>query len=159
MKKALVTLDYNSSALKGAERGFSIANKMGVNLTLMHIEANPLDCDEIDRVATKGFEINMHSHSEFTKNKNELNALSKKFLLKSKLNLGDDYFLTLIKERESADSILKVAKRIKADLIYIINMGSQSRMVVKNILVDSVTENAYFQTIVSVLVIPIKSLF
>lgn len=157
MKKALVTLDYNSSALKRAEMGFSIANKMGVNLTLMHIEANPQVCDEIDRVAIQGFGIKTESHTEIAKNNNELKSLAKKFFLKSKLNLGDDYVLTSIKENESADSVLKLAKKIKADLIYIINMGSQSRMVVKDMLVDRITENAYFQTIVSVLVIPVKS--
>ncbi|MBK6283673.1 MAG: universal stress protein [Draconibacterium sp.] len=157
MKKALVTLDYNSSALKRAEMGFSIASKMGVNLTLMHIEANPLVCDEIDRVAIQGFGIKTESHTEIAKNNNELKSLAKKFLLKSELNLGDDYVLTSIKENESADSVLKLAKKIKADLIYIINMGSQSRMVVKDMLVDRITENAYFQTIVSVLVIPLKS--
>jgi nucleotide-binding universal stress UspA family protein len=102
--------------------------------------------------------IKTENHFEIFQNKIELQALLQEILQKSILSIGDDYDLTFIKESESAEPILKVAKKIKADLIYIISMGSQNRRVLKNRWVDSVTENVLFKTIVPVLVIPTKKI-
>jgi nucleotide-binding universal stress UspA family protein len=42
MKKVLIALDYNPTAQKVAEVGFSMAKAMNAEITLLHVIADPV---------------------------------------------------------------------------------------------------------------------
>jgi len=79
--------------------------------------------------------------------------LSKQFLDKSKLHLGDNDIQTIVKKGDFAESILKVAKDMKIDVIV---MGSHSRKWFENTVMGSVTERVLLYTNIPVLIIPTK---
>ena len=82
-----------------------------------------------------------------------LQKVSQHFLDKSKLHLGDETIQTLLIEGDSAESILKAAKDLHADIIV---MGSHSRKWLENIVMGSVTEKVLHRTITPLFIIPTK---
>jgi len=75
------------------------------------------------------------------------------FLDRSRHHLGDKTILTLIREGDFAESILKTAKEIHADIII---LGSHSRKWLENIVIGSVTEKVLRHTPIPLLIIPTK---
>jgi len=143
IKKVLIALDYDPTAKKVAEVGFAMAKAMGAEITLIHVivdlvtysltylNMGPLQLDSVD----------------------ELKQASQNFLDKVKRHLGDDTILTVIKEGEFADIILKTAKELDADCIV---MGSHSQKWLENILIGSVTEEVLRKTTIPMFIIPTK---
>jgi nucleotide-binding universal stress UspA family protein len=151
MKKVLISLDYDPSAQKVAETGFSIAKTMGAEITLLHVAADPMYYAEIDHVTIMGFCSHMESRDEIAQKTIEPKEVSHQFLRKSKLHLGDDCVHTVFKEGDCVESILEAAKDLKADVII---MGSHSRKGLKNRVIGSVTENVLLNATIPVLIIP-----
>jgi nucleotide-binding universal stress UspA family protein len=83
----------------------------------------------------------------------EINDASKKFLEKTKKHLGDETIQTLLKQGEFADTIIKTAEEIHADIIV---LGSHSRRWMENILMGSVTEKVLHQTSIPLFIVPTK---
>lgn len=75
------------------------------------------------------------------------------FLNKTKHNLADETIETRIIEGEAADSILKEAKNLNADIIV---MGTHSRKWLENILMGSVAESVLKHSTIPVFIIPTK---
>ena len=71
----------------------------------------------------------------------------------SRNHLGDATIQTVIEEGDFADSILKTAKRVHADLIV---MGSHSRKWLESIVMGSVTEEVLHQTTIPLYIVPTK---
>ena len=82
-----------------------------------------------------------------------LKKASQQFLDKSKQHLGDKTIQTLVAEGDFAESILKTAKDLHADIIV---MGSHSRKWLENIVMGSVTEKVLNHTTIPLFIIPTK---
>ena len=153
MKKILIALDYDPSAQKVAESGYLLAQTMNAKVTLLHVMSDPIYYSAIEHIKIMGFAGHMDTNVETSKRKIEPEKLSQEFLNKSKLHLGNDSIETIVKEGDSAESILKTAQEIKADLII---MGSHSRKWFENIAIGSVTEKVLMNTNIPTVIIPTK---
>ena len=153
MKKVLIALDYDPSAQKIAESGFSFAQKMKAEITLLHVLANPQDYKLTEHVTVMGFAGSPDTGEELSENTLEPRKLSLQFLDKSKLYLGDNHIQTLLEEGDCSEAILNAANKITADVIV---MGSHSRTWFENTTMGSVTEKVLQNSTIPVLIIPTK---
>jgi nucleotide-binding universal stress UspA family protein len=153
MKKVLIALDYNPTAQKVAESGFSIAQAMKAEVILLHVISDPLYYSSVEYSPIMGFNGFMETAQLQLNNVESLKKASKQFLDKSKNHLGDNSIQTLVTEGDFADSILETAKDLKADIIV---MGSHSRKWLENIVMGSVTEKVLHHTSIPLFIIPTK---
>jgi len=153
MKKVLIALDYDPSAQKVAETGFSFSRTMKAEIALLHVMADPQDYTLNDHVTIMGFSGHLDTGEELPEKTLDPKKLSRQFLDKSKLYLGDNRIQTLIEEGDCAEAILKAANEISANVIV---MGSHSRKWFKNTTMGSVTEKVLQNTTIPVLIIPTK---
>jgi nucleotide-binding universal stress UspA family protein len=152
MKKVLIALDYNPTAQKVAETGFSLAKAMGAEVILLHVTSDPVYYSSVEYSPIMGF-TGMDMSPLQLESVEGLKRASQFFLDKSKHHLGDETIQTLVKEGDFADSILEAAKDVHADIIV---MGSHSRKWLENIVMGSVTENVLKNTSVPLFVVPVK---
>jgi len=143
MNKVLIALDYDPTAKKVAEVGYSFAKAMGAEVILLHVVENmlaysltylnlgPLQLDSIV----------------------ELKDASQQFLDKTKLYLNDMTIQTIVKEGDFAESIIEVAKEMDIDIIV---MGSLSKRWLENIVMGSVSENVMKRTTIPMFIVPTK---
>jgi nucleotide-binding universal stress UspA family protein len=153
MKKILIALDYNPTAQKVAEVGFLLAKTMGAEIVLMHVMTDPVYYSSAEYTPIVGYTGYMDVGPLQLDNVNGRKKASQDFLNKSKLHLGDKTIQTLVKEGDFADSILKAAKEVHADVIV---MGSHSHKWLENIVMGSVTEKVLHHTTIPLFIIPTK---
>ncbi len=153
MKKVLIALDYNPTAQKVAEVGYSVAKSMNAKVTLLHILTEPMIYTAAGYSPVMGYNGYENIGTMLLNSNEELKKASLQFLDKSKQHLGDDTIHTIIKEGDYADSILETAKEIKADIIVI---GSHSRRWLENVLMGSITEKVLHDTKIPLLIVPTK---
>jgi nucleotide-binding universal stress UspA family protein len=151
MKKVLIALDYDPSAQKVAETGYSFSKTMRAEIVLLHVMEDPQDYKLTKRDTVMGFVGHADTSEELPEKNLEPIKLSQQFLDKSKLYLGDKYIQTLLKEGDCAEEILMSANDIKADVIV---MGSHSRKWFETTTLGSVTEKVLKNTTIPVLIIP-----
>ena len=151
MKKVLIALDYNPTAQKVAETGFSMAKAMNAEVILLHVISDPAYYASAEYSPIMGFsgfvlpvELDVIE---------ELKKAAQHFLDKSKHHLNDEAIQTVVKEGEFADSILKVAKELHVDIIV---MGSHSRRWLDEVLMGSVTEKVLHHSKIPLFIIPTK---
>ena len=152
MKKVLIALDYNPTAQKVAETGFSLAKAMGAEVILLHVMSDPVYYSSMEYSPIMGF-TGMDMSPLQLESVEGLKKASQFFLDKSKHHLGDETIQTLVKEGDFADSILEAAKDVHADIIV---MGSHSRKWLENIVMGSVTEKVLNNTSLPLFIIPVK---
>ena len=152
MKKVLIALDYNPTAQKIAETGFSLAKAMGAEVILLHVMSDPVYYSSMEYSPIMGF-TGMDMSPLQLESVEGLKRASQFFLDKSKHHLGDETIQTLVKEGDFADSILEAAKDVHADIIV---MGSHSRKWLENIVMGSVTEKVLNNTSLPLFIIPVK---
>ncbi|QGY46112.1 universal stress protein [Maribellus comscasis] len=153
MKKILITLDYDPSAQKVAETGFSFAKTMKAEITLLHVLADPQDYKVAEHITVMGFAGHLDTSEVMQEDTFNSKKLSMQFLDKSKLYLGDNRIQTLLEEGDCAEAILKAAYKINADVIV---MGSHSRKWFENTTMGSITKKVLQNTTIPVLIIPTK---
>jgi nucleotide-binding universal stress UspA family protein len=153
LSKVLIALDYDPTAQKIAETGFSLAKTMGAEIVLLHVISDPIYYSSTDYSPIMGFTGFMDMNPLQLDNIEGLKKASLHFLDKSKHHLGEEKIKTLVKEGDFADSILKTAKEINADIIV---MGSHSRRWLENIIMGSVTEKVLHHTTIPLYIIPTK---
>jgi nucleotide-binding universal stress UspA family protein len=153
MKKVLIALDYDPTAQKVAEVGFSMAKAMNAEVILLHVISDPVYYSSAEYSPIMGFNGFMESGQWQLNSVDALKKASQQFLDKSKHHLGDKTIHTLVKEGDFAESILKTAKDLNADIIV---MGSHSRKWLENILMGSVTEKVLHHTSIPLFIIPTK---
>jgi len=151
--KVLIALDYNPTAQKVAETGFSMAKAMNAEVTLLHVIADPVYYSSMEYSPIMGYNGYMEMGVSKIDTAEGLKGASMQFLDKSKHHLGDQTIVTLVKEGDFAESILKTAKEIHADIIV---MGSHSRKWLDNIVMGSVTEKVLHHTSIPLFIIPTK---
>jgi nucleotide-binding universal stress UspA family protein len=153
VKKVLIALDYNPTAQKVAEVGFSIAKTMNAEIILLHVISDPVYYYSTEYSPIMGFNGFMETSQIQLDSVDGLKQAALHFLDKSRHHLGDKSIQTLIKEGDFADSILQAAKELHADIII---LGSHSRKWLENILMGSVTEKVLRHTPVPLFIIPTK---
>jgi nucleotide-binding universal stress UspA family protein len=153
MKNILIALDYNPTAKKIAEIGFSMAENKDAAITLLHVIADPSYYSSTIYDPIMGFGGYMNVDLMAPDIINDLKKTSLKFLNKSKQHLGNAGIMTMVREGSIAETILQVAKELKVDTIV---MGSHSKRWLENILMGSITEHVLNHTTVPLLIIPTK---
>ena len=153
MKKVLIALDYNPTAQKVAEVGFSMAKSMNAEVILLHVITDPVFYATSGYSPIMGFNGYMDMGPVQLDSVDGLKNASLQYLDKSKQHLGDKTIQTLVKEGDFADSILETAKEVHADIIVI---GSHSRKWLENIVMGSVTEKVLHHTSIPLFIVPTK---
>lgn len=153
MKKVLIALDYDPTAQKVAEVGFSLAKTMGAEVTLLHVISDPVYYSSTEYSPIMGFTGYMDMGPLVLDSVDGLKRASQHFLDKSKQHLGDKTIQTQVKEGDFAESILKTAKDLQVDIIV---MGSHSRKWLEKIVIGSVTEKVLNHTSIPLFIIPTK---
>jgi len=149
----LIALDYDTSAEKVAEIGYSLAKSMNAEVILLHVVGETNYYSTLEYSPIVGFGGFSNSYFSQLIDMDGLKKASQYFLDQMKIHLSDDAIQTRIQEGDSAESILEAATEIKADLIV---MGSHSRRWLDKILMGSVTEKVLHNTNIPLFIIPIK---
>ncbi len=153
MKKVLIALDYDPTAQKIAETGFSLAKTMGAEIILLHVIADATYYSSLEYNPITGFLGFSATDASHLLEPEGLKIATKHFLDKVKHHLEDDNIKTIVKEGDFADSILKSAKDLNVDIIVI---GSHSRRWLTEILIGSVTEKVLHHSSIPLFIIPVK---
>jgi len=143
MRNVLIALDYDPSAQKIAEMGYSLAQSINADVVLTHIVLDPslysVSYLELGPLQLEGFEC--------------IKDVAKQFLENVRQNLGDDTIELNVEEGNCANTILNVAKSKGVEFIV---MGSHSQSWIANKLLGSVTESVLRQTAIPLFIIPNK---
>jgi nucleotide-binding universal stress UspA family protein len=153
MKKVLIALDYDPTAQKVAETGFTLAKAMDAEVILLHVMTDPTYYSSTEYSPIMGFTGYLDAGPIELESIDGLKKASQHYLDKTKHHLGDESIQTILKEGDFADSILEVAKAKHADVIV---MGSHSRKWLENIVLGSVTEKVLHHTTIPLFIIPTK---
>jgi nucleotide-binding universal stress UspA family protein len=153
VKKVLIALDYNPTAQKVAESGFNLAKNIGAEIILLHVITDPIYYSSPEYSPIMGYTGNLDKDLMQLDSIAALKKASQQFLDKSKHHLGDETIQTLVEEGDYAESILKTAKELHADIIV---MGTHSRKWLENIVMGSVTEKVLNHTSIPLFIIPTK---
>lgn len=153
MKKVLIALDYNPTAQKVAEVGFSLAKAMDAEIILLHVILDPVYYSSTEYSPIMGFNGFLETGQMQLDSLPGLKQAALQFLDKSRHHLGDKSIQTLIKEGDFAESILQAAKEYHADIII---LGSHSRKWLENIVMGSVTEKVLRNSPIPLFIIPTK---
>jgi len=153
MNRVLIALDYNPTAQKVAELGFSMAKSMYAKVILLHVITDPVFYSTAGYSPIMGFNGYMDIGPVQVESTDGLKNASLQFLEKSKHHLGDKTIRILVKEGDFADAILETAQEVEADIIVV---GSHSRKWLENIVMGSVTEKVLHNTSIPLFIIPTK---
>jgi nucleotide-binding universal stress UspA family protein len=151
----LIALDYNPTAQKVAESGFSLAKTIGAKVILLHVISDPMYYYSTEYSPIMGFIGFRDEGSPELISVDAMEKASQQFLEKSKQHLGDRTIQTLVEKGDFAESILKTAKDVHADIIV---MGTHSRKWLENIVMGSVTEKVLNHCTIPLFIIPTKKL-
>lgn len=154
MKKVLIAVDYDPSSIKVAKKGYELAKMMGAKIVLMHVLAEPVYYSPAGYSPITGFNESMEMGNFHTDTIQGLKEAAQNFLDRTKAHLNDENIKTLLKEGETADSILESAESLGADIIV---LGTHSRKWLGDILLGSVAESILKQSALPLYIIPIKN--
>ena len=153
MKKILIALDYDPTAQKVAEAGYSLCNGIQNEITLLHVVENPSYYASTVYDPIMGFggymDIDLLGIEAVDKIKSESAA----FLNKAKEHLGNNNIKILVMEGKAGEIITSTAVSLQADMII---MGSHSRRWLERILLGSVTQHVLNNTAIPLLIITTK---
>ena len=112
MKKILIALDYDPSAEKIAETGYSLARAMNAAVILLHVVSDASAYSSLNYSPVMGFDnfsnldlIETATTDELLKN------TAHEYLNKSKQHLGDESIETVVRDGDFGDSILVWQKK------------------------------------------------
>jgi nucleotide-binding universal stress UspA family protein len=153
MKKILIALDYDPTAQKVAEKGFSLAKSLKAEVTLLHIMKDPGFYTTPGFDPILGYSGYVDVSPTVLQSKDGLKNASQKYLDKIRKHLGDDTIQTLVKEGDYAKTIVESAEDLHSDIIVI---GSHSQKWLENVLMGSVTESVMNQSSIPLFIVPTK---
>lgn len=153
MNRVLIALDYNPTAEKVAEVGFTMAKAMNAEVILLHVITDPQFYSSAGYSPIMDFAGYIVVDPLQLESVQGLKEASLQYLEKSKHHLGDKTIKTLVKEGDFADAILETAQEVKADIIVV---GSHSRKWLENIVMGSVTEKVLHNTTIPLFIVPTK---
>ena len=152
MNKVLIALDYNPTAEKIAEVGFSLAKAMNAETILLHIISTPANYASTAYDPIMGFS-GFANVDLYQPDIEQLTNSALDFLTKVKKHLGDSKIEIVVKEGEYAETILETANLYQADILVV---GSHSKKWLETILLGSTTEKILHDTTIPVLIVPTK---
>ena len=153
MKKVLIALDYNPTAQKIAEKGYTLAKSMNAQTTLLHVISDAAYYSSDIYSPLMGFDSFTDFKSIETASPEELREAALDYLDKSKQHLNDNNIQTVVKEGDFGERIIETAAEINADIIV---MGTHSRRGLEKILVGSVAEKVLRHSKIPLFIIPAK---
>jgi nucleotide-binding universal stress UspA family protein len=154
MKTILIALDYSPSAQKVAEAGYRLAKGMGAKVVLLHVIVDPVYYSTTNYSPITGFDGYFSTELLQPEIMDDLKKSTEDFLTETKRHLGDETIQTVTAEGEIADSILEVAKKVKADVIVV---GSHSQKWLESMVMGSVSEQVLHHTVTPLYIIPTKN--
>jgi nucleotide-binding universal stress UspA family protein len=154
MKKILIALDYDPTAQKVAETGFTLAKSLKAEVFLLHVIKDSAAYDTPGYSPIMGYAGYIDVGPTVLQSSEGLKNASLQYLEKTKQFLGDRTIQTLVKEGDFARTILKTAEEVHADIIV---LGSHSQKWLENILMGSVTENVMNDSSIPLLIVPTKN--
>jgi len=152
MKKVMIALKNDASSKKVAETGFSIAKTMNADVVLVNVISNLVHQytqKEFQPIAGSSNETDTYNAKVATAEKQKI--ATKKFLDKTKLQLGDEAIQTIVMEGDHSTSLLNYASDNNVDLLV---MGSRSYNSLDATVLGSVTEEVVHNTAIPVVLIP-----
>jgi nucleotide-binding universal stress UspA family protein len=152
-KRVLIALDYDPTARKVAESGFSLALSMNADVILMHVISDPVYYSTREYSPILGFTGYMEMGQLPSVTVDQLKVVSQLYLDNTKQHLGDKNIQTIVREGDLAESILDTAKEINADIIV---MGSHSHRWLEEVLMGSATEKVLDKTVIPLFLVPTK---
>lgn len=153
MKKILIAIDYDPTAQKVVEDGFSLAQTMGAEVILLHVISDPVYYTSLEYSPIMGF-ADYKGISPFQlENVEGLISAAQHFLDKTKHHLNDESIQTVVKEGDIAESILETAKDLHVDIIV---LGSHSRKWLENLVMGSVAKEVLNHSQKPLFIIPTK---
>lgn len=153
IRKVLIALDYNPTAQKVAETGYSVARAMNAEVTLLHVVAEAAYYSSVQYSPVMGLNSFTNASLMEPDAGEEIKKAAEHFLDKSRDHLGDPSIRTVVEEGDFASSILKTAESLHADMIV---LGTHSRRGLDKILLGSVAEKVVRHTAIPVFIIPIR---
>jgi len=153
IKKVMIALDYNPTSQKVAEVGFALAKSMNAEVILLHVVAEPVYYSSTEYSPIMGFTGFLDMAGMQLGDIVAVKKAAMDFLEKSKKHLGDNAIQTIVTEGNFAESILKSAKKLKANIIV---MGSHSRRWLEKIVMGSVTQEVLNKSTLPMFIIPTK---
>ena len=153
MKKVLIALDYDTTALKIAEIGHGLAKSMNARTILLHVVSDATYYSSLNYSPIIGFG-NVNNSVEVD-TAEAVRELAENYLSQCKQLLGDEKVETIMTSGDFGERILKTSADFKIDLIV---MGTHGRRGLEKILVGSVAEKVLRHSLIPVLIIPNKAL-
>lgn len=154
MKKILIALDYDPTAQKVAEIGYTLAKAMHAQAILLHVTSDASYYSSLNYSPIMGFGGFNSVDTVQTDNVEGLIKVANDYLDKTKRHLGDEKIQTVVKSGFFGETILNTASELKVDIVV---MGTHSRRGLEKILVGSVAENVLHHSSIPLLIIPTKS--
>ena len=111
MKKILIALDFNPTAMKVAERGYALAQAMNAEAVLLHVISTPVYYASTDYSPIMGYTWPL-DFDQLQVNTDSLKKASHLFLDHAKLHLANENIRTMVSEGDFADAILNAAGSI-----------------------------------------------
>ncbi len=153
MKKVLIALDYDPTAQKVAEAGFSLAKSLKADVILLHVINESANYSTPGHFPIMGYTGYVDVSPTVLESADGLRNASLQYLDKTRQHLGDKSIETLVADGGFAETILRSAKEVHADIIVI---GSHSQKWLENILMGSVTEEVLKASSIPLYIIPTK---
>ena len=154
MKKILIALNYDPSAQKIAEAGYSLARAMNARVILLHVISDASAYASLNYSPIMGFDnFNNLNVIEPVITDELLRKTAQEYLDKSKKHLEDENIETVVKDGDFGNSILDVAAEMNADIIV---MGSHGRSGLDKILMGSVAEKVLHHSSIPLFIIPTR---
>ena len=153
MKKVLIALDYDPTAQKVAETGFSLAKSLKAEVILLHVINASANYATPGHFPIMGYTGYVDVSPTVLESAEGLRNASLQYLDNIRQHLGDESIQILVEEGDFAETILKSADEEHADMIVI---GSHSQKWLENILMGSVTEKVLKASSIPLYIIPTK---
>jgi len=153
IKKVLIALDYDTTAIKVAEAGYALASALEAEVTLLHVMSNAVYYSSTEYAPIMGLTDSLGVDPLKFESDGRLKKISQHFLDTIKHQLGDNSIHTMLEEGDFAETILMKSNSASADILV---MGSHSHRWLEDIVLGSVTAKVLRHTSIPLFIIPTK---
>lgn len=149
MKKVIIALDYDPSAEKVAETGYSVAKAMGAEVVLVHVVDEPAYYSSSAYSPIMGF--TGFSGPDMLAMDDGLYKEAKRYLEESKKHLGDDSIEVSVLDGDFTEAVSGIVGTVNADLLV---MGTHSRRGIDRLLMGNLAEKMLKHINIPLLAVP-----
>lgn len=149
MKKVIIALDYDPSAEKVAETGYSVAKAMGAEVVLVHVVDEPAYYSSSAYSPIMGF--TGFSGPDMLAMDDGLFKEAKRYLQESKKHLGDETIEVSVLDGDLTEAVSNAVHTLNADLLV---MGTHSRRGIDRLLMGNLAEKMLKHINIPLLAVP-----